>query len=233
MSERPSGSRRRKDARLTERLKTAKGRSPSSQRWLGRQLNDPFVAEAKRKGYRARAAFKLIEIDDKFRLLRPGIRVVDLGAAPGGWTQVAVARVKPEASDGKVVGVDIQPMVPVSGAIVLHGDFLDRAAPAKVRDALGGAADVVLCDMATSATGHRETDHLRVMALAEAALVFACETLRPGGAFVAKLRQGAGEAAFVARARQSFANVRRFKPAASRAESAEVYLVATDFRASV
>ncbi|HJS31779.1 MAG TPA: RlmE family RNA methyltransferase [Alphaproteobacteria bacterium] len=230
MSDRPGGPRGRKDPRLAERLKTAKGRSLSSQRWLGRQLNDPFVAEAKRKGYRARAAFKLIEIDDKFRLLRRGARVVDLGAAPGGWTQVAVARVKAGESAGKVVAVDIQTMDPVPGAIVLRADFLDLSSPASVRAALGGPADVVLSDMAAASTGHRETDHLRVMGLAEAALSFACETLRPGGAFVAKLRQGTGEAAFVELARRSFANVRRFKPAASRAESAEFYLVATEFR---
>ena len=230
MTSGPGSPRGRKDVRLAERLKTAKGRSLSSQRWLGRQLNDPYVAAAKRKGYRSRAAFKLIEIDDKFRLLKPGARVVDLGAAPGGWTQVAVARVEAGEGGGKVVALDIEAMDPLPGAIVLRADFLDPVASAKAKAALDGPVDVVLTDMAASATGHRETDHLRVMALAEAALAFACETLRAGGAFVAKLRQGAGEAAFVEEARQRFANVRRYKPASSRAESAEFYLVATGFR---
>jgi 23S rRNA (uridine2552-2'-O)-methyltransferase len=220
---RGSGSRK-----LVERVRTAKGRPLSSTRWLGRQLNDPYVAEAKRRGYRSRAAFKLIEIDDKLRLLRPGGRVVDLGAAPGGWTQVAAERVK----GGPLVALDVLEMDPVPGATVLHADFYAPETPGMLRVALGGPADVVLSDMAPPTTGQPDVDHLRIMSLAETALAFAVEVLKPGGAFVVKLRQGSGEQEFVAGLRRHFAAVRRIKPPASRPESSEVFVVGTGFRKS-
>lgn len=219
--------------RLTAPVRTAKGRKASSTRWLQRQLNDPYVAEASRLNLRSRAAFKLIQIDDRFHLLKPGKRVVDLGAAPGGWTQVSVARVKAEGHGkerGTVVALDVLPMEPVRGAVVLRHDFFDARAPAAVKEALGGPADVVLCDMAPNATGHPQTDHLRIVALAEAAHEFAKGALAKGGAFVAKLFQGAGENAFLAALRADFAEVKRMKPPASRPESPELYVVATGFR---
>jgi 23S rRNA (uridine2552-2'-O)-methyltransferase len=209
------------------RLKTAKGRRASSIRWLERQLNDPYVAEAKRRGFRSRAAFKLIELDQRFHLLKPGARVVDLGAAPGGWTQVAVERV---GARGVVVALDAAEMAPVKGATALTRDFLDASAPALIKDTLGGPADVVLSDMAPAATGHAATDHLRIMALVEAAAAFAEEVLRPGGAFVAKVLQGGTESQLLAHLKRRFASVRHAKPPASRAESAEVYVVAQGFR---
>jgi len=212
--------------RLAERVKTAKGRPLSSTRWLGRQLNDPYVAEARRRGYRSRAAFKLIEMDDKLRLLRPGARVVDLGAAPGGWSQVAAQRAK----GGQVVALDVLEMDPVPGATVLRADFYAPEAPALLRAALGGPADLVLSDMAPPTTGQPDVDHLRIMALAEASFAFALEVLKPGGAFVVKLRQGSGEQEFFAGLRRHFAAVRRIKPPASRPESSEVYVVGTGFR---
>ncbi|MBI3451369.1 MAG: RlmE family RNA methyltransferase [Rhodospirillales bacterium] len=215
---------------LSRRVRTAKGRKLSSTLWLGRQLNDPFVAEAKRQGYRSRAAFKLIEIDDKLRLLKPGQRVVDLGAAPGGWTQVAVARTKADEGRGKVIAVDIAGMLAVPGAEILKLDFLSPAASAAVKRALDGPVDIVLSDMASSSTGHPDIDHLRVMNLVEAALLFASEVLRPGGSFIAKARQGSGEKALVDDIRRRFAAMRRIKPPASRAESAEFFIVATGFR---
>jgi len=214
---------------MAERVKTAARRTPSSAKWLARQLNDPYVQRARREGYRSRAAFKLLELDQRFRLLRPGARVVDLGAAPGGWTQVAVARVKaPER--GRVVAVDCLPMQPVNGATVLTLDFLAPDAPAAVAAALGGKADLVLSDMAAPATGHAATDHLRIVALAEAAYAFARSVLAPGGAFVAKVYQGGSEAALLAGLKRDFATVRHAKPPASRAESAELYVVAQGFR---
>lgn len=213
--------------RATVRVKTAKGRKLSSKRWLERQLNDPYVAEARRRGYRSRAAFKLREIDDRFRFLRPGGRVVDLGAAPGGWVQVARERVGP---GGVVVGIDLQEIEPVAGAELLWGDFLAEDAPERLRRALGGPADAVLSDMAAPATGHARTDHLRIMALAEAALDFALEVLAPGGAFVAKVLQGGSERALLETLRRNFAKVSHVKPPASRKESAELYVVATGFR---
>src|SRR5689334_2690242 len=176
--------------RATVRVKTARGRTVSSQRWLQRQLNDPYVAEAKKRGYRSRAAFKLLQLDDQFRFLRPGARVIDLGAAPGGWTQVAVERVKPEQSGGVVLGIDLTPVEPIAGATVLAKDFYDEDAPGILREKLGGPADVVLSDMAASATGDPQIDHLRIMALAEAAQDFAAEVLKPGGSFVAKVLRG-------------------------------------------
>lgn len=204
----------------------------SSTRWLGRQLNDPYVIEARRRGFRSRAAFKLIELDDKLHLLRPRARVVDLGAAPGGWTQVAVDRAK----GGQVVALDVLEMDPVPGAAVLQADFYAPDAPDRLRAALGGPADLVLSDMAPPTTGQPDVDHLRIMSLAEAALAFAVDVLKPaqgsspGGAFVVKVRQGSGEPEFFAEVRKRFAAVRRIKPPASRAESSEVYIVATGFR---
>jgi 23S rRNA (uridine2552-2'-O)-methyltransferase len=216
--------------RLSQRVKTAKGRPIGSSEWLRRQLNDPYVQQAKQRGYRSRAAFKLIEIDDKAHLLKPGQRVLDLGAAPGGWTQVAVEKVKAQEGKGRVVGVDIAEMGAIPGATILHLDFLDDRAPAAVRAVLDGPVDVVLSDMAPSTTGHPETDHLRIMNLAETALAFAREVLRPGGAFVAKIFQGGSENALQDELRRAFATVRRIKPPASRSDSAEFYFVATGFK---
>ena len=211
----------------TQRVKTAKGRKISSTRWLQRQLNDPYVAEAQRLGYRSRAAFKLIELDDRFHFLGAGKRVVDLGAAPGGWTQVAVARV---GSGGRVVSIDVSEMDAIPGAMVLQGDFFDDDAPGRLVDALGGPADIVLSDMAAASTGHPGTDHLRIMALCEVALEFALEALAPGGVFIAKVLQGGTENTLLAAIKQDFATVRHAKPPSSRAESAELYVVAQGFR---
>jgi 23S rRNA (uridine2552-2'-O)-methyltransferase len=215
---------------MTTRVKTAKGRKPSSTRWLQRQLNDPYVAEARRLGYRSRAAFKLIELDDRFRFLAPGKRVIDLGAAPGGWTQVAVERTGDGPGAGPVVAADIQEMEPIPGAETLCLDVLDADAPALLTARLGGPADVVLSDMAPSATGHGATDHLRIVALVEAALEVAIEVLAPDGVFVAKVLQGGTEHTLLARMKQLFANVRHAKPRASRDESSETYVVAQGFR---
>lgn len=213
---------------LKVRVKSGKGRSLSSKLWLQRQLNDPYVARAKREGFRARAAYKLIEIDDKHRLLRPGARVVDLGAAPGGWSQVAARRVG--AGQGRVVAVDILEMAPVAGVDFIRRDFLDPGAADDIKARLGGPADVVLSDMAANATGHRKTDHLKIMALAEAAAEFARAVLAPGGAFLCKVLQGGTEATLLAALKRDFAVVRHVKPAASRTDSAELYLLATGFR---
>jgi len=217
--------------RATVRVKTARGRTVSQQRWLQRQLNDPYVAEAKKRGYRSRAAFKLLQLDERFHLLAPGRRVVDLGAAPGGWTQVAAAAVAPPGkAAGRVIAVDLLPMDPVPGAEILLLDFMADAAPAAIRDALGGTADLVLSDMAAPATGHAPTDHLRIMALAEAAYHFAAEVLAPGGAFVAKVLQGGAEQSLLTLLKRDFAQVRHAKPPASRSDSAEIYVVAMGFR---
>ena len=213
------------------RLKTARGRKTSSTRWLKRQLNDPYVARAKAEGYRSRAAYKLIEIDDRFHILRKGLKVLDLGAAPGGWTQVAVARVgagKP--GGGRVIAVDVAPMEPVAGAEHLLLDIRGESAPATLAAAAGGPVDVVLSDLAPAATGVPRLDHLRIMAMCEAVVDLAFALLAPGGAVVAKVWRGGGEAALVARLKQAFARVRHVKPPASRPESAELYLVATGFR---
>jgi len=212
---------------LAERVKTARRRKPSSTAWLNRQLNDPYVREAQRLGYRSRAAFKLVQIDDKFRVLAPGARVLDLGAAPGGWCQVAVQRIGPR---GRVVGIDLVAVEPVAGAELLVGDATEPDAVARLRAALGGAADAVLSDMANAATGHAGTDQARTMALAEAAAEVAAELLAPGGAFVVKVLQGPDEPQLFERLRRTFAHVRRVKPKASRADSKELYLVATGFR---
>lgn len=214
---------------MTVRVKTSKKRKPSSNEWLKRQLNDPYVAEAQKRGYRSRAAFKLLQLDETLKLLKPGMRVVDLGAAPGGWTQVAVAAVKPPK--GKVVAIDILPMEPINDAIVLEGDFLADDAPDRLRQALGGPADLVLSDMAAPTTGHARTDHLRIMGLAETALDFARTVLAPGGAFLCKLFQGGAEKDLLDQLKRDFTKIRHVKPPASRADSAETYIVATGFRA--
>jgi 23S rRNA (uridine2552-2'-O)-methyltransferase len=215
---------------LAVKVRRARRRKPSSTEWLNRQLNDPFVAEAHRLGYRSRAAFKLIQLDERFHLLRPGMRAVDLGCAPGGWTQIAAARVGAGKNRGAVVGIDLLAADPIPGATLLQGDFRDLATAERIRAALGGPADLVLSDMAAPATGHAATDHLRIVALAEEAFAFAAAVLRPGGAFVAKVFQGGAEGDLLAGLKRAFAVVRHAKPAASRAESAETYVVATGFR---
>ena len=205
-------------------------RSHSSRLWLERQLNDPYVTRARREGFRARAAYKLIEIDDRHRLLKPGARVVDLGAAPGSWSQVAAQRVGAGQGSGRVLAVDLLAMAPIPGVEFLRLDFLDADAPDVIKSVLGGAADVVLSDMAQNAIGHRKTDHLKIMALAEAAADFAREVLAPGGSFVCKVLQGGTESTLLAALKQGFAAVKHLKPAASRADSAELYLLGTGFR---
>ncbi|HEY5964840.1 MAG TPA: RlmE family RNA methyltransferase [Xanthobacteraceae bacterium] len=216
----------RGERRLKVRVKD-KRKSQSSRKWLERQLNDPYVARAKREGFRSRAAFKLIEIDDKHHLLKSGGRVADLGAAPGGWSQVAKKRV---GASGRVVGIDILDMDEIPGVEFAKIDFLDPAAPERLKKMLGGPADVVLSDMAANATGHRATDHLKIMALIEAAAEFASEVLKPGGAFLAKVIQGGTEGALLAGLKRDFATVKHVKPAASRSDSAELYVLATGFR---
>jgi 23S rRNA (uridine2552-2'-O)-methyltransferase len=217
---------------LKTRVKTARKRTLSSTLWLERQLNDPYVAKAKREGYRSRAAYKLIEMDERYRLLKPGGRVVDLGAAPGGWSQVAAARVKASEGKGKIVAVDLLEMEPIPGVEFAVLDFNDETAPEKIKAMLGGRADGVMSDMAANATGHKRTDHLRIMALAELAAEFAREVLAPGGFFVAKVLQGGTEHELLAALKRDFAQVRHVKPAASRADSAELYVLATGFRGS-
>jgi 23S rRNA (uridine2552-2'-O)-methyltransferase len=215
---------------LKQRVKTARKRSLSSQKWLERQLNDPYVARAKREGYRSRAAYKLIEIDDKHHLLKPGQRVVDLGAAPGGWSQIAAKKVGSASGRGRVVGIDLLPVDPLPGVEFIELDFLDEQAPQRLIDMLGGPADIVMSDMAANTTGHKKTDHLRIMGLAEAAIEFARGVLAPGGAFVAKVFQGGTEGQLLADLKRDFATVRHVKPAASRADSSELYVLATGFR---
>jgi 23S rRNA (uridine2552-2'-O)-methyltransferase len=214
----------------TTRVKTARGRTVSQTRWLQRQLNDPYVAAAKREGYRSRAAYKLAELDDQLKFLKPGARVIDLGAAPGGWTQVAVERVKPKPGGGQVVGIDLTPVDPIAGATVLEGDFMADDAPDRLKELMEGPVDVVLSDMAAPATGHPQTDHLRIMALAETAQDFAEQVLAPGGTFVAKVLRGGTERTLLERLKRGFEKVRHIKPPASRADSAEIYVVATGFR---
>jgi len=206
-------------------LKTARGRTPGQQQWLSRQLNDPYVAAARREGWRSRAAYKLIEIDDRFKLLKPGQRVIDLGAAPGGWTQVAVKR-----GATHVAGVDLLPVDPVAGAELVEGDFTDPEMPKILMDLLGGPADLVLSDMAPNTTGHSGTDHIRIMGLAEGALDFAMEVLAEGGGFVAKVFQGGSEQTILNTMKKAFATVKHVKPPASRKESSELYVVALGFR---
>jgi 23S rRNA (uridine2552-2'-O)-methyltransferase len=218
---------------LKVRVKTGKGRPLSSKLWLERQLNDPYVARAKAEGLRSRAAFKLVEVDDRHHLLKAGRSVVDLGAAPGGWSQVAARRVGADEGRGRVVAIDLLPMEPIAGVSFAQLDFLDQAAPERLREMLGGPADVVLSDMAANATGHRRTDHLKIMALAEAAADFARAVLKPGGAFLAKVLQGGTEGSLLADLKRDFANVKHVKPAASRTDSAELYVLATGFRGAV
>jgi 23S rRNA (uridine2552-2'-O)-methyltransferase len=214
-----------------QRLKSPKQRSQSSRHWLERQLNDPYVAAARRDGYRSRAAYKLAELDARFRILKPGRRVVDLGAAPGGWAQVAAAAVRSTDGQGQVVAIDLLAMEAVAGVESIELDFMDPAAPGRLKAMLRDSrADVVLSDMAAHGTGHARTDHLRIVGLAEAAAEFACEVLEPGGAFVCKVFQGGSERALLDRLKRAFAAVRHVKPPASRAESAEMYVVATGFR---
>src|ERR1700722_11100884 len=210
---------------LAVAVRTAKGRTGASQRWLTRQLNDPYVQAAKQQGWRSRAAFKLSELDERFHLIRRGTRVVDLGAAPGGWSQVAV-----RAGAARVIAVDLLPMDPVPGSELLLGDFTEPAIQARLIEMLGGKVDLVLSDMAPNTTGHTATDHLRIMALAEAALEFAVEVLADGGAFVAKVFQGGAERQMLDRLKRRFATVRHAKPPASRKESSELYVVAIGFR---
>jgi len=210
---------------LTVAVRSARGRSAASQRWLARQLNDPYVAAARQQGWRSRAAFKLLELDQRFQLIRRGANVVDLGAAPGGWAQVAA-----RGGAARVVGVDLLAVDPVAGATILQGDFTDPAMQERLTAALGGKADLVLSDMAPNTTGHAGTDHLRIVALAEAALEFAVEVLAEGGGFVAKVFQGGAERPMLDRLKRSFAAVRHAKPPASRKESSELYVVATGFR---
>jgi 23S rRNA (uridine2552-2'-O)-methyltransferase len=196
-------------------------------------LNDPYVAEAKKRGFRSRAAFKLLQLDERFHFLKPGARVVDLGAAPGGWTQVSGEVVLKSAKGqpkGKVIGIDILAMDPVPGAEILHLDFMSEEAPDKLKALLDGAADVVLSDMAASATGHQQTDHLKIMALAETAYVFAAEVLAPGGTFIAKVLQGGATGDLLKELKRDFEEVRHVKPPASRKDSAEIYVVALSFR---
>jgi len=212
---------------LTVRVKTSGKRSVSSNRWLERQLNDPYVHEAKKQGYRSRAAFKLLQLDDKFNLLKPGARVVDLGAAPGGWTQVAVARV---GERGHVVGIDLLAIDPIPGADLIQMDFMAEAAPDELKRRLGGPADLVLSDMAAASTGHSQTDHLRIIALADAAYDFAKDVLKPDGAFIAKVLQGGATGELLTLLKRDFAQVKHVKPPASRTDSAEIYVVATGFR---
>lgn len=219
----PTGSGRK----LKVMVKTARGRTVGQVKWLQRQLNDPYVAAARTQGYRSRAAFKLMEMDDRYKLIPKGGRIVDLGAAPGGWTQVAVERAGPK---GTVVGLDISPMDAVPGAEILHLDFLAEDAPERLKAIMGGEADAVISDMAAPATGHRQTDHMKIMALCEAALAFAQEVLKPGGAFVCKVQRGGTEGQLLQAMKRDFRTVAHVKPPASRADSAEMYVVALGFR---
>ena len=219
-----------RDGSLKVRVKTARKRSLSSTIWLERQLNDPYVAQAKRDGYRSRAAYKLLEIDDRYKLLQPGQKIVDLGAAPGGWSQIAARRVKSQEGRGRVIGIDLLEIEPMAGVDFTVMDFLDNDAPDRLKDMLGGKADGVLSDMAANTTGHRQTDHLRIVGLVELAVDFACDVLAPGGFFVAKVFQGGTENQLLTMLKRNFAIVRHVKPAASRAGSAELYVLATGFR---
>jgi len=225
MTARPPDKSGRGEVRV--RVKNAKARKLSSQRWLERQLNDPYVRAAKQEGFRSRAAFKLVELDDKYRFLKKGARVLDLGAAPGGWSQVAARRV---GESGRIVAADILEIEPLAGVIVLQCDLLDPETPERLKAALDGPADIVLTDMAAATTGHRATDHLRTVALFEAALDVAENVLKPGGVFVGKVFQGGASGELLARVKKLFREVKHVKPPASRAESVELYLVATGFR---
>lgn len=215
---------------LAVRLKTAKKRTTSQQKWLERQLNDPYVARAKREGWRSRAAFKLIEIDDRAKLLKPGQRIVDLGAAPGGWLQVAAKRIGLDHGRGRIVGIDLLDVDPVPGVAFMKGDFTTDEAPLRLKEMLGGEADVVLSDMAANATGHRKTDQIKIIYLAELAIHFAREVLAPGGHFLCKVLQGGTEGDLLGDLKRDFATVKHIKPQASRADSKELYVLAMGFR---
>lgn len=221
----PSGARA-----LKTRIKKKSGLKNSSRRWLERHLNDPYVHRSRAEGYRSRAAFKLIEIDDKHKLLKPGQRVIDLGAAPGGWLQVAAARVKSPEAAPTVVGIDYLEMDPVPGATILQLDFLDDEAPARLMEALGGEPDLVLSDMAAPTTGHRRTDHIRTMHLCEVAADFAVQVLKEGGHFLAKTFQGGTESGLLDLLKRNFRTVHHVKPPASRDESVELYILAKHFK---
>lgn len=220
---------------LTVKVKTARGRTLSSTRWLQRQLNDPYVKRAKDEGFRGRAAFKIMELDDKYEFLRPGARVVDLGCAPGGWCQVAVPRVNADGAragkpQGRVIGVDLQEVEPIAGAEIHQLDFMEPGADEQVKAWLGGSADVVMSDMAASSSGHRQTDHLRIVALCEAAAQLAFDVLDQGGTFVAKVLQGGAEDSLQAELKRRFEKVANVKPPSSRADSAEKFVIAQGFR---
>jgi 23S rRNA (uridine2552-2'-O)-methyltransferase len=215
---------------LKTRVKTARKRTLSSTLWLERQLNDPYVAQAKREGYRSRAAYKLLEMNEKYKLFKPGGRIVDLGAAPGGWSQIAAREVKSQEGKGRVIAVDLLDIEPIAGVEFRVMDFHDSKAPDRLREWLGGLADGVMSDMAANATGHRKTDHLRIVGLAELAIDFARGVLAPGGFFVAKVLQGGSEGDLLTRLKRDFTTVRHLKPKASRADSAEMYVLATGFR---
>ena len=217
---------------LKTRVKTARKRTLSSTLWLQRQLNDPYVARAKREGWRSRAAFKLLEIDEKYHLLQPGHRIVDLGAAPGGWAQAAAKKLRSGGKTGRVVGIDLLDIEPIAGVDFVQMDFLGEDAPEKLKSMLGGEADGVLSDMAANTTGHKKTDHLRIVHLAELAADFAGDVLKPGGYFLCKLFQGGETSELVTRLKRDYATVRHIKPGASRADSAELYVLATGFRAT-
>ncbi|TPQ40104.1 rRNA methyltransferase [Bradyrhizobium guangdongense] len=216
--------------RLHVQVKTGGKRKLSSKLWLERQLNDPYVAKAKAAGYRSRAAFKLLEIDDKYKLLKPGMAVVDLGAAPGGWSQIAAKRVGSVEGKGKVVAIDLLEMPEIPGVDFAQLDFMANDAPARLTAMLGGGADFVMSDMAANTTGHRKTDQLRIVGLVETAAAFACDVLKPGGAFLAKTFQSGADADLLAQLKRDFATVRHVKPAASRQDSSERYVLATGFR---
>jgi 23S rRNA (uridine2552-2'-O)-methyltransferase len=219
-----------KTGRLHVTVRSGGKRKLSSKLWLERQLNDPYVAQAKREGYRSRAAFKLLEIDDKYRLLKPGMTVVDLGAAPGGWSQIAAKRVGAADGKGRVVAIDLLEMGEIPGVQFAQLDFLDQDAPEKLIAMLGGRADAVLSDMAANTTGHRKTDQLRIVGLVEAAALFASEVLKPGGIFLAKVFQSGADADLLAQLKRDYAAVRHVKPASSRQDSSERYVLATGFR---
>ncbi len=210
-------------------LKTARGRKPSSQRWLQRQLNDPYVQEARAKGFRSRAAFKLLQLDEKFNFLKPGITVVDLGAAPGGWTQIAVEKIKPHKTGGKVIGIDLLEIEPMAEAMLIQGDFLEGEQREKIKNLLPNGAHVVMSDMAASTIGHAGTDHLRTIALAEMAFQFAQEVLMPGGIFISKVFQGGADPELLKQMKRQFKTIKHMKPQASRKESPEMYVVALGF----
>ena len=221
----------------SERLRKSKGRKESSTRWLKRQLSDPYVTEAREQGLRSRAAFKLIELDDKYHFLKPGACVIDLGACPGGWSMVSAKRVNAQGAmrgkQGQVIGLDLQETDPVPGAILICHDFMENSAPILLKKTLNGAADVVLSDMAAKATGHAATDHLRVIALLEAAFEFSCEVLSPGGAFIGKAFKGGTENELLVRMKKKFKTVRHAKPPSSRKQSAETYVIAMGFRNNI